>query len=373
MAPEWFDSDSRVPLGPAADVFAWGAVIGYAGCGRTPFEADSASATAARILTRPPDLTGLPQPMQDLVEGALAKEPADRPTARELLDRLLDGGSSPAVARAAFDGRPELRAAAQNAREFPNNGDFAQVAGFEETDVRPRRRGARLWTMVAAAAAVVLAAAGTWYLTGHVKAPTVPAAQIQPSSNAAPPVRTSVDIKDPLTEQKGWLSRDDEEGSCVFRDQRMSVTLKHLGHTLCPGPDDVLVGDQLIAVDVIRSKAEECGSIFFLIKDEGYYELVTCGDKLVVNRSDPTSELLILAGAFNLENALPVDKPVRVEVRLTGFRLVVRLDDREVGQMLLDSETVKRGGQVTLGAFGTPPKQPPFTVAFARFEARTLR
>src|SRR3982751_6933359 len=34
MAPERFDTDSRMPLGPSADVFAWGAVITYAGTGR---------------------------------------------------------------------------------------------------------------------------------------------------------------------------------------------------------------------------------------------------------------------------------------------------------------------------------------------------
>jgi serine/threonine protein kinase len=75
MAPERFDTDSGTPLGPAGDVFAWGAVIAYAGTGRTPFEADSPPATAARILTQPPDLDGLPPQLRGLVEMALGKEP----------------------------------------------------------------------------------------------------------------------------------------------------------------------------------------------------------------------------------------------------------------------------------------------------------
>ena len=75
--------------GPPADVFAWGAVVAYAGTGRTPFRADSPAATAARILTQPPDLSGLDGPLRDLVGRTLAKDPADRPTAHELLDLLL--------------------------------------------------------------------------------------------------------------------------------------------------------------------------------------------------------------------------------------------------------------------------------------------
>jgi eukaryotic-like serine/threonine-protein kinase len=90
MAPERFSSEPGERAAPAADVFAWGCVIAYAGTGRTPFEGDSPGATAARILTQPPRLDGLPQPLREVVGRALAKDPADRPTARELLDLLLD-------------------------------------------------------------------------------------------------------------------------------------------------------------------------------------------------------------------------------------------------------------------------------------------
>jgi hypothetical protein len=63
--------------------------VAYAAAGRTPFDADSAPATAMRILTQLPDLTGLPASLRGPVERALAKEPDDRPTARELLDMLV--------------------------------------------------------------------------------------------------------------------------------------------------------------------------------------------------------------------------------------------------------------------------------------------
>jgi eukaryotic-like serine/threonine-protein kinase len=89
MAPERFDDEPGPRIGPAADIFAWGAVITYAGTGRTPFAADSAPGTAMRILTQPPTLTGLPTPLRDIVAHTLTKDPTQRPTARELLDLLL--------------------------------------------------------------------------------------------------------------------------------------------------------------------------------------------------------------------------------------------------------------------------------------------
>ncbi|MCW2140068.1 Serine/threonine protein kinase [Actinoplanes cyaneus] len=103
MAPERFDPAGGRPVTPAADIFAWGAVVAYAATGRTPYAADSAAATAMRILTQPPDLSGIPEPLRGAVERALDKEPDARPTARELLDVLLAGSpaapvSSPAPA-----------------------------------------------------------------------------------------------------------------------------------------------------------------------------------------------------------------------------------------------------------------------------------
>jgi eukaryotic-like serine/threonine-protein kinase len=97
MAPERFDDQAARRTGPPADIFAWGAVVAFAATGRTPFQGESAPATAMRILTQPPDLTGVPAPLAGIVARALAKDPADRPSARELLDLLLAGGQPAAV------------------------------------------------------------------------------------------------------------------------------------------------------------------------------------------------------------------------------------------------------------------------------------
>ncbi|BCJ49076.1 hypothetical protein Asp14428_05510 [Actinoplanes sp. NBRC 14428] len=96
MAPERLEPGPGQTAGFPADIFAFGAVIAYAATGRTPFAADSAPATAMRILTGAPQLAGVPAGLYDLVRRSLARNPADRPTARDLLDALLSG-SPPAA------------------------------------------------------------------------------------------------------------------------------------------------------------------------------------------------------------------------------------------------------------------------------------
>jgi len=48
-----------------------------------------------RILTQPPNLAGLSPPLRDIVAAALAKDPRERPAARELLDLLLAAQRQP--------------------------------------------------------------------------------------------------------------------------------------------------------------------------------------------------------------------------------------------------------------------------------------
>ncbi|WP_462188155.1 MULTISPECIES: protein kinase domain-containing protein [unclassified Frankia] len=86
MAPEQVHGQ---PIGPEADVFAWGILIAYAGTGRHPFGDGTDIDLGMRIVGSAPDLRGLPQPLVGLVSAALAKHPDDRPSARDLLLRLI--------------------------------------------------------------------------------------------------------------------------------------------------------------------------------------------------------------------------------------------------------------------------------------------
>ncbi|GGO26934.1 hypothetical protein GCM10010116_54020 [Microbispora rosea subsp. aerata] len=83
------------PATPASDVFAWGATIVFAATGRAAFGAGNVAAVLHRIMTDFPDLTPLPPPLRALVGRCLAKDPAARPAARDLLLELV--GTAPAT------------------------------------------------------------------------------------------------------------------------------------------------------------------------------------------------------------------------------------------------------------------------------------
>jgi serine/threonine protein kinase len=185
MAPERFDPSQGRPVTSAADIFAWGAVVMYAATGRTPFAADSAPATAMRILTQPPDLSGLPPSLLDPVELALAKDPADRPSARELLDLLLAGESPRTVAADGATTNPRISAPVP-------------------ASARPRRRR---WIPLTATAAV-LAVGGlvaSHYLTsgfGGTAGPTTGSTPgpVLASGSGTPPLSTATtQVEDPTT------------------------------------------------------------------------------------------------------------------------------------------------------------------------------
>ena len=75
--------------GPQSDVFSLGSVLVFAATGHGPFEADSLPAITHRILSQPPDLTGLPEALHDLVAGCLTKDRAKRWSLDELLTRVV--------------------------------------------------------------------------------------------------------------------------------------------------------------------------------------------------------------------------------------------------------------------------------------------
>ncbi|MFB6977465.1 serine/threonine-protein kinase [Streptomyces scopuliridis] len=98
MAPEQVRGD-RVTA--ACDVFCLGSVLTYAATGRLPFgTADTgAHALMFRIAQEEPDLTGLPVGLTELVRGCLEKDPAARPTTRDVLAQVGEatdaGGGRP--------------------------------------------------------------------------------------------------------------------------------------------------------------------------------------------------------------------------------------------------------------------------------------
>ena len=125
MSPE--QAEGR-PVGPPSDIFSLGAVLAFAATGEGPFGTGSTPALVYRVVYNPPNLDHLPSEVRPLIERCLAKDPAQRPTAAQLLAQA--GAVHPAT-----DWLPE-----PVTRTFIQ----AQQTGTEPGLIRPRSAATRL-------------------------------------------------------------------------------------------------------------------------------------------------------------------------------------------------------------------------------------
>jgi predicted Ser/Thr protein kinase len=133
MAPEQVRNE---PVGPAADLFAWASVIAYAATGKAPFEAGHMLAVAHRITAEQPDLAGVPEALAPVLRRCLAKDPARRPTAQQVLGMLLGRPGSDARADDLTEGRADDGAGDPNRM-------LAQAAGLVQRASAPESPAAR--------------------------------------------------------------------------------------------------------------------------------------------------------------------------------------------------------------------------------------
>ncbi len=89
-SPSWLSPEQATlePTGPPSDIFALGSLLAYAATGRPPFGEGASVAVLMSIATRDPDLMGIDPNRAALLQRMLAKDPARRPTARQVLDRV---------------------------------------------------------------------------------------------------------------------------------------------------------------------------------------------------------------------------------------------------------------------------------------------
>ncbi|BCJ56321.1 hypothetical protein Asp14428_77960 [Actinoplanes sp. NBRC 14428] len=382
MAPERFGDDTSL-LTPAADVFAWGGVVAYAGTGRTPFGADSPPATAARILTRPPDLTGLTGPLRDLVGHALEKDPANRPTARELLDLLVAGPQQPAPAAAALAHQPGLRVAAEEAqaatgyhgtRQLTAIAAPAELVGYTEDsivtqpvpvspaaphtpfshDPHPRRP----WVLPVAVVLLLLAlaaaggVAAAFWPTGHDDAGVV---------QETPPL-----LEDPLRQARLWKpSADaDEKAGCSFADG-LVVRRETKGVFRCRGPADAEPDDLQTEVGVRLLTPDSCASVWLRFRSNQGYQVRVCERNVYVGTHKSTD--------IEVLKTIPLDDrpigvgapPTTITMTVSGKTLEVLRDGELLGTVTIDDPDI-RGGRVALGIYTEQyaPQVGPYEVAF---------
>ncbi|MFG1861107.1 serine/threonine-protein kinase [Microbispora bryophytorum] len=152
-APEVFADET---VGEPADVHGWAATVAFAATGRPTFGRGTAESQMYAVLNGKADLVGVPAALLPLVRAALHRDPARRPTAALLADRLsrlarAAGEASvaetttrtpaePARARAGADTKPAAKPAAGKAARTE---DKPARKGTRTEDKPPVRKGTR--------------------------------------------------------------------------------------------------------------------------------------------------------------------------------------------------------------------------------------
>ncbi|QLY31879.1 serine/threonine protein kinase [Nocardia huaxiensis] len=162
---------------PAADVFAVGAILALAAGGVAPFPGTTTPQVLYNVMYSAPELSALPPAVRELVAACLAKNPAERPTAIQLLDAAgripaEPGWPEPVRARIAAhraDTDWWVEMAAREARQR------------ERLEALRHRRTRRLrWTAAGVAALAVIG--GTAVAAGELaEMPGSPAAMVDPA------------------------------------------------------------------------------------------------------------------------------------------------------------------------------------------------
>ncbi|GAA4609927.1 hypothetical protein GCM10023107_94180 [Actinoplanes octamycinicus] len=392
MAPERFDNTAGESLTVAADIFAWGAVVAYAGTGHSPFDGGTPLATATRIMTEPPDLNGLDGPLRELVEAALQMQPGDRPTARQLLDHLLDTGMA---AESAMAAQPALRNAAQEA-QTTFSGVPRPVINSRRSIAEPGRtpaaRRGRLGLIVAMVTAVVSMAAIGVVLRARVDDRTVTAApspggtSVSPGSqrpsqpvggspevseaapSAARPFRFAADaeVADPLTRPDVIRANTDGHSSCQYSGALM-VTVDRTGTYECGETVQSFAGAHRISVEVDLRTAGGCAVVQFLSTRAGAYGVNVCAHGYIFNwyEGDSVEEL----GFYLLPDRTRLREPHRITIDIHGKEASLYQDARKIAPVLLEKGVPAGGGNVVIGGYGDPAGgEAPYRIALRNLE-----
>ncbi|MGW1668566.1 protein kinase domain-containing protein [Streptomyces sp. NPDC002324] len=89
MCPEQATGE---PLGPEGDVFSLGSVLTFAATGHAPFSGTAAATLLYQVVHSAPDLTGVPEPLDKIINLCLTKDPRLRITPDKLAAACAPGG-----------------------------------------------------------------------------------------------------------------------------------------------------------------------------------------------------------------------------------------------------------------------------------------
>jgi eukaryotic-like serine/threonine-protein kinase len=290
MSPE--QAEGR-PVGTPADIFSLGGVLAYAATGEPPFGAGPASALLYRVVYGTAATGHVPRQLRALVECCLAKDPADRPTADELLDELgyaepAEGWQSWQAPVAALACRPLARTevdlpagtAADQVIEAASKpragqqlipGPRQQIPGPQQRIPGPQHRvshalvparaGARrapsaAFVGIAVAAVLAIGAAAAVAVAAEIRSDPA-AASVGPGHRAGPP-DTGADPKAAGAAAAGKPGGSDpaavvESYFTAINEREWKQAWRLGGEHLNPSYRDMMAGGDSSAFDAVRS------------------------------------------------------------------------------------------------------------------------
>jgi hypothetical protein len=358
------------------------------------------------------------EPLRGLVELALAKEPEDRPTARELLDMLL--GDRPVPRRS-----PSV-VGAQNLTAVVDRPDLLVPASYDYDDhplrpagfgpgksTRSRNSSGVRWLaflavlLVIAGIVTVAAVLGVGDKVGDalvagaqgsgggsaVGAPATASAGLPVSGGPAParssapaaqaPTRTrkptpieptggEVIIQDPLNQPGQWLDSEirEQNANCFTRGVMQAGRIDR-GTYQCVGPEETIQDDFGVEVTTALQTAGSCAAIWFhWTSTAGGHVLKVCQGTMSVGADMPNDRRVF--GTVRLAKPIGLKKATRVHLVVRNGRADLYRSGTFVGSVALpagQSDT----GQVRLGiSVETVADPPPYTVTFANVDIRSL-
>jgi serine/threonine protein kinase len=193
MSPEQV---SGAEVTPASDVFCLGAVLAFAATGGNPFGDGPTPALLYRVVHNEPDVESIADPaLRTLISECLTKDPADRPTPREIM-----AGIGAAGAPGSHAGRPSHTGLAQNSVRPPDDG-LTQHAGHpSQADQWPAAADPTRAPHTDAAAFADTAAVNTGSLPADTAAPDAGPHPPASSRRAAPPPQSTPTLVTPHPE-----------------------------------------------------------------------------------------------------------------------------------------------------------------------------
>ncbi|WP_327122319.1 PQQ-binding-like beta-propeller repeat protein [Streptomyces sp. NBC_01341] len=318
MAPEQFQRPREV--GPAADVFALGAVLVHAATGRGPFDSDSPYIVAYQVVHDEADLAGVPADLAPLVGRCLAKDPADRPTPDEIMAAL----HPPSYEAAAFipaQRRPVALETAAADGGGPGEGP-THVRSAEGPPPSTRTgKGRRAALLSAGAVVLTLVAGGLWAATAGdgsttpgqgggeagLRAAFVPwRAVLSSESGSTPSCSPAGSALYCVAAGYGTARLDPADGRVIWAHREDSAEAPELGaspggpaYTASPGGP-------------LRAYAAEGGDPVWRAELSGYQDVpFPAGATLLMVRQDGTAEGLDAAtGTSRWHHSLPgIERP----------------------------------------------------------------